>query len=239
MEENPKHFAMQWKAIWENPDRIERHVLDCLIKVDGFDSAAGSLSVDTWLPYCDDLYHKLSLSEDATIYDVGCGAGAFLYPFFCRGHFVGVDYSRPLIDIAKGFFPKGEFNVGDAINLDTTSKYDIVLSHSVFQYFPSHSVAKQVLTRMIEKARCMVAVFDVNDANEKDVYHSHRLAAAKANGVTEKEYWEKYKDLKHQFYPKSFFQDIADKANLSCCITPQSNKDYGNAYLRYNVILKK
>ena len=35
-----------WKDIWEKKSRVNNIVLECVVKVDGFDSVAGSFSVE-------------------------------------------------------------------------------------------------------------------------------------------------------------------------------------------------
>jgi len=78
-----------WKKIWNKAERIDKIILEMLIKADGFDSEAGNFNVEGWIEYIKDFYHKLNIKEDDTIFDVGCGSGAFIYPLYLNNHKVG------------------------------------------------------------------------------------------------------------------------------------------------------
>ena len=79
----------KWQEIWNKNDRINRIILEMLIKADGFDSGAGSFSVDDWLEYTNTIYNLINIQKEDTVFDVGCGSGAFLYPLYLDGHIVG------------------------------------------------------------------------------------------------------------------------------------------------------
>jgi len=78
-----------WKKIWNKDDRINQIILECLIKADGFDSGAGSFSVEDWKIYTQEYFEKLGISSGDSIFDVGCGSGAFVYPLYLQKHKVG------------------------------------------------------------------------------------------------------------------------------------------------------
>ena len=78
-----------WKKIWNKNERIEKIILEMLIKADGFDSGAGSFGVDDWIDYTKNFYQKLEIKASDTIFDLGCGSGAFLYPLYLKKHKVG------------------------------------------------------------------------------------------------------------------------------------------------------
>ncbi len=229
-----------WKNIWKKKDRVNSIILECLVKADGFDSVAGSLSVEDWEAYVGEFYNLIDLTEKDSVFEVGCGSGAFLFPHFLSGGVVGgIDYSSQLIDIAKGFMGSSRFSVCDAANLGESQVFDVVLSHSVFQYFSSLQMARNVVDCMIKKSNRVVAVLDVNDESCYDIYHEKRIKKFLDEGLSETHYWEKYKNLDHLFYPKSFFEEIGDRNGLKVNIFPQENINYGNSELRFNVIFKK
>jgi len=78
-----------WKKIWNKDERINSIILECLIKADGFDSGAGSFSVEGWKKYTQEYFEKLDINSGDTIFDVGCGSGAFLYSLYLQSHRVG------------------------------------------------------------------------------------------------------------------------------------------------------
>ena len=79
----------KWKDIWNKSERVNKIILEMLIKADGFDSGAGSFSVDDWIDYTNDFYNKLNIKKTDSIFDVGCGSGAFVYPLYLKNHNVG------------------------------------------------------------------------------------------------------------------------------------------------------
>ena len=76
----------EWKQIWNKDERINKIILEGLIKADGFDSGAGSFTVDDWIIYTNELYDELNISQNNSIYDIGCGSGAFLYPLYLQSY---------------------------------------------------------------------------------------------------------------------------------------------------------
>ena len=229
-----------WKDIWDKKSRVNNIVLECLVKADGFDSVAGSFSVEEWKSYVAELYSLIGIKKHHSIFDFGCGSGAFLFNHFLNGGNVGgVDYSSQLIGLAKGFMGAANFIVGDASEIKCAGNYDIVTSHSVFQYFDDLLMAENVLANMCLMAKEKIAILDINDESHAAIYHTERIAKFKENGLSENDYWDKYRDLEYLFYNKDFFSDFAIQNNLKIKISPQTNVHYGNSKLRFNVVFGK
>lgn len=230
----------KWKEIWEKKSRLNSIVLECLIKADGFDSFAGDNSVNHWREYIRQLFKIVAIEPNHSIFDVGCGSGAFLYEHHLSGGVVGgIDYSSHLIGIAQGFMPFSDFTFGDAREVNATPKYDVVTSHSVFQYFDDCDMAEAVINCMIEKSNKTIAILDINDERLAGIYHEKRIENFKVRGLTEIDYWDKYNDLKFMFYSKEFFEAIGHKNNLHVSILPQNNPNNWNAEMRFNVVFNK
>jgi trans-aconitate methyltransferase len=224
-----------WQHIWNRDERLNNIILDCLIRADGFDTSAGSFTVTNWLEYVGELTKKINLNNFDTVFDVGCGSGAFLFPLSMNNHEVGgVDYSKPLIDLASIFFKSDAFIVNEAINIDIKKAFDVVISHSVFHYFKDLEYAREVVISMIQKSKRKVAFLDINDKSKEDKYHQIRM-----KGMNKEEYKQKYNGLNHMFYHKGWFENIAQEFNLKCEIFDQDFSDYGNSTLRFNVIMTK
>jgi trans-aconitate methyltransferase len=224
----------KWKEIWNKDERISKIILESLIKADGFDSGAGSFSVDDWIKYTNEFYNILKIKNTDSIYDIGCGSGAFVYPLYLKKHLVGgVDYSKILIDLANTIMQDNNFTNNEAININD-DRYDIVLSHSVFQYFKDLDYAKNTIRKMINKANKKIAILDINDATKENEYHRIRM-----ENMNEQDYKTKYQGLEHMFYNKEWFENIAKEFNLKIDIFDQTFKKYSNSKLRFNVIMEK
>ena len=224
-----------WKEIWNKDDRVNKIILDMLIKADGFDSPTGSFTVDDWIEYTDTLYARLEIKENDSIFDVGCGSGAFVYPFYLKSHHIGgIDYSKKLVSLANAIMPDGEFVNEEAIEIDIQDKYNIIVSHGVFFYFKDLEYAKKVIVKMIKKSNREIAIFDINDETKQKMYHALRMQT-----MTKEEYKKKHEGLEHLFFTKEFFRDIAKEHNLEIEIWDQDFEKYNNSKFRFNVILRK
>ncbi|MBE0514910.1 class I SAM-dependent methyltransferase [Sulfurimonas sp.] len=219
----------KWKDIWNKRE------LNKLISADGFDTGYGSINEVDWSDYVDYIKNKLAIGVDETIYEVGCGSGAFLYKFYENKNDIGgIDYSDKLIDVAKKYMPNGYFEVNDAQNIETHVKYDYVISNSVFFYFPSYEYAEITLIKMIEKSIKGIAILEVNDLEKKE--ESIKL---RKGYLSDDDYAARYKDLEHLYYKKDWFIDIARKYNLKIEIEQQNINNYANNLYRFNVFMYK
>lgn len=224
-----------WKEIYNQEERLHKFILEMLIKADGFDSPTGYFEVNDWIEYTNLHYQKISIKECDSIFEVGSGSGAFLYPLYLKGHNVGgIDFAESLITLANAIMPQNNFITADAIVLDTVKKYDIVLSHGVFLYFSDLEYAREVITKMIKKATSTIAILDINDESKKENYHKLRMKTMK-----KEEYEKKYKGFEHYFYKKSFFENIAEEHGLEIEIEDQDFKKYNNSKFRFNIIMRK
>ena len=234
-------MSLNWQEIWNKEDRFNKIILDFLVKADGFDSGGGTFNVEDWIKYTVHLYNLIGIKTNDKLFEVGCGSGAFLYPLYKKGINVsGIDYSHQLIDIAQKFLPENSFSVEDAADIIRPEKtFDILLSHSVFQYFPNLEYAEKVFKNMVTLSNNKIAILDVCDLDKFEKYHSKRIEKFIAEGFSKEEYEKKYKGLDHLFYEKDWFLDLARKYNLQANIIDQNYKNYGNSEFRFNVFLEK
>ncbi len=222
-----------WKSIWNNR-KVEASgsILGRLLTADGYDTAFGKTDEKNFLSNIPIITKQLSLEKNESLFEVGCGAGAVLYPFYKEGYEVaGLDYSKPLIETAKSVMPGMDFDISDADLLDEKIRFDIVFSFGVFIYFKDYEYAETVLRKMIGKAKKRVGIFDISDFELKA-----RAEKLRRDEMGDEEYEKRYKGLGHLYYPRSFFQRIAQELNCNINIFPQTMGEYKNSFYRYNVI---
>ena len=230
-----------WKKIWNNENRINQIILDCLIRCDGFDTLGGKFDVKNWIDYSERLIELAEIKKNESIFEIGCGSGAFLYNLYLNNYEVGgCDYSSPLIQIAKQFMPNGEFILSEASELELYEKqFNAVISHSIFFYFKNLEYAEKVFKKMINFSNNKIAIFDINDREKCKNYYMDRMNLFIEQGGTKEEYEQKYKDLSHLFYEKEWFIGLAKKYNLKVKIIDQDYKKYDYAKYRFNAIYQK
>lgn len=144
-----------------------------------------------------------------SLYEVGCGSGANLYLFEQDGiRCGGVDYSQSMIECAKTVLTSGDLVCDEAINLETETKYDAILSNSVFSYFVDEKYALEVLERMYKKANYSIGIIDIHDKEKEQDFITYRKK-------TVKDYEKRYQNLPKLFYSRQFFLDFAVKHHMN------------------------
>jgi len=230
-----------WKQIWNNRqisdlmEKEQHELLSYLIKDNGFDGGSGNsgITIDAWENYISFLKNELGIQDNDSLFEVGCGCGAILYPFYNNGHAVGgIDYSNSLIQQAKTIMSNAELILGDASEIDKIP-YDFVISNSIFFYFSDFDYALLVINKMYEKARKGIAVLDIPDLRLKELCENGRRQQVS-------NYNEKYKGLEHLYYPKKWFLDFAEQKGCSALtLTQQNITGYGYNKYRFNCFIFK
>ncbi len=223
-----------WDAVWGSRAVAEgaHSVLQGLIDADGFDSSHGGVGEPAWRTYVERWRRVLRLAGGDSVVDVGCGAGAFLYPLAEAGVRVGgLDRSSAQLALASRAIPDGEFVVGDALDLAPEPAADVVLSMSTFIYFPSLDYAARVVSAMVSRATRAVAVLDVADAARRGEDLRRRIRAAGGEAA----YARRYAGLEHLYYDRAWMTALLEESGLTDvrCET-QSMEGYGNAPFRFN-----
>lgn len=89
---------------------------------------------------------KDHIPAGARVLDLGCGNGR-LYEYLKESvdcHYVGIDISKELVNIAKQKYPEGKFQLGDALKLPFKDRsFDFVASFAVAHHIAGHENRKQ------------------------------------------------------------------------------------------------
>jgi hypothetical protein len=99
---------------------------------------------------------ELKKYEFSSIFEVGMYNGRnlkYIHDEFPDVKLGGLDVNEAALDFAKEVLPPNtEFNLTDAINMDTYNKYDIVFTHGVLMHIPPAGISK-VIDGCIKKAK--------------------------------------------------------------------------------------
>jgi len=227
----------RWKSVWSQRPRSDAShdgeaTLEALIRADGFNTGFGDITVEAWSDFVDQTCALLGLEAGDSLFEVGCGAGAFLYLPSRRGITVGgIDYSPSQIDMAKRAIPDGIFDVRDANGMDISPSVDVTIAFSVFQYFSSLDYARQVIDRMCQKAGRAVAILDLPDLQLADQALRHRQTAAGGAAA----YAERYEGLDHLSYSKEWIRmALEDHGLRDVTVGTQTMSGYDNGTFRFN-----
>lgn len=224
-----------WHEVWSRRSGHEQSPkLERAIRLDGFDGAGDAVEPGEWRRYVARLARRANIRRGSTVFEIGCGAGAFLIPLSEMGVVVaGIDYSVNLIAAGRALLPDADLQVADARDCKIDRTFDHVVSHSMFQYLPDHEVALRLITLMVAHATERVGIFDVSDG-------AQRLESIAARRSLEGDGYDKrYAGLDHLYFERSWFTSAA--AELGCAAEFYASDLHGhrNAAYRYSVVLTK
>lgn len=233
----------KWQSIWSKKDLMPNSTqsLNNLIVANGFDTGVGSYSEDKWREMVFDFLKRTNFTENATVLELGCGSGAFLFSLneLVKANYFGLDYSPSLLNIAKTALPKAHLIAKEAKSSVFDDVYfDIIFSHSVFQYFPSMVYAEDVITMWCKKIKGggKLVLLDINDKEKENDYHNERMLAYR----NPSEYYKTYEGLSHLFFDKVRLRKILKKCGMKEIeMFPHAVADYGNSKFRFNIICTK
>jgi SAM-dependent methyltransferase len=230
-----------WRDVWQRRGAGTQPRLDLseLMRLDGYDTDASRVSEDAFVTMVARARERLDLCAGDRFCEVGCGAGAFLYPLYRAGvrRVYGVDYAASLLAVGAALMPDGVFAVAEASRLPLASAaFDAVASNSVFHYFPSHAYAEAAVLEMLRILRPggRGLVLDVIDAARWDAYETMRRAALPSG-----EYERLYRDLPHLAYNRAWWTALGEANRVRVEFFEQEMSGYHNGPFRYNVLLEK
>jgi ubiquinone/menaquinone biosynthesis C-methylase UbiE len=229
-----------WREVWEKKGHAvkENFELEDLLAIDGYDTPASNVTTENWMAYIHAIEKKLKISRGHNVCEIGCGAGAAIFPLYNQGvNIRGVDYAESLIQICRRVMPYGAFEVAEAHTTPfTANMFDIVLSSGVFIYFPNLEYAELVIQEIVRlvKPHGRAAILDLNDVAQKN-----KCEFIKRQKLGDVQYERLYKNHRHQFYDRTWFEQIAHRYHLHCEIEDQILAGYANAEFRFNVFFQK
>jgi SAM-dependent methyltransferase len=101
----------------------------------------------------------------ARVLDVGCGSGRIGEFALAAGaaHYVGIDFSEPMIDLARErlqrFSDRVELILGDFLEADVEGGFDVVLALGLFDYLPEPQPFAERMFALCAPGGCAVGSF--------------------------------------------------------------------------------
>ena len=223
-----------WDRVWaaRTVPQTAGSTLAGLMAADGLDTPTGRVEEAAWLEFVRAVAARVGLRPGDSVFEVGCGAGAFLYDLHRSGIAVsGLDRSPALVELARQAMPGARFEVADAGELDTAEQADAVVSCGVFLYFPSLEYARDVVLAMAAKARRAVAILDLPDLATRE----EALARRRELAGGEDAYAERYRGLEHLYFDRDWVAGVLREAGLVRIETAsQAIAGYENGRHRFN-----
>lgn len=227
-----------WHGVWSRRNDsagacASTDPLQRLIDLYGFDSGAGRIDAAAWRKHVGAMAVRLGIKPGDSVYELGCGAGAFLFALQELGaNVAGMDYAQNLVDAARKALPGAAIAHGEASALPTDAHCDFVVANSVFHYFPDAAYAADVLHRMLDKARKAVAVLEVPDAALRTQAETRRRDLLSVEA-----YEAKYQGLDHLYLPRDWFTRQLAARGLRCETFDQCVPGYAQNDFRFNCIV--
>ena len=228
----------KWKKIWVNKNLPTDCSLQDMIFANGFNTNFGYYSETQYRKLVSDFYDRTKFKKNSNVLDLGCGSGVFLFLLkdIINSKYYGIDYSPGLINNAKKIMPTGSFLCDDIISKNFNHiTFDIIFSHSVFNYFPNKKYVDEVIDIWSKKLNPggKLILMDLNNVKIKKQYHSQRIKLYK----NEKQYVADYKGLNHFFFNQELLKIKLNKLNITDVrFFPNSILNYKNSKFRFNLI---
>ena len=230
-------MSRSWKEVWD-ARRLDSHKgseLEQLMAAGGLETGPGGVTEDAWRDFVERAAETLDIGPGTRVFEVGCGAGAFLYPLYENGYVVGgLDQSAALVSYAAQAMPDGRWTIGDASALDPGEPWDVVVACGMFGYFPDLDYARGVLARMAAKATHAIAILDVPDLERRA-----EMPAARPPSPGETDDEARRAGLDHLFYGRGWMlRALAEIGMRAVRIEDQRIDGCRHAPFRINVFAR-
>ena len=231
-------MSNNWLDVWSKRNTDSKKInLSELILLNGFDSPLGNMKENDWTNYVDNIIRNYGLNYGSSIFEVGCGSGAFLYPFYNSNYKIsGIDFSKNLVSIANRIFKlnTNKIQTCSAEKLDYSNKFHFVVSNHVFHYFPSLNYSFEVLEKMFLKCSKKVILLGLPNYDFKIESENKRRGI-----LTFKEYEKKYSNLNILYFKKDDFKNFAEKKNANVEFFNHQMPGFVQNKFRFDCVISK
>lgn len=233
-------YLNNWHRVWSNRTPVgvsEGSELQRLIALDGFDSPLGLMLEAEWAAYVDLFARRSGVRQQDSIFEVGCGSGAFLYPFVQRGHRVsGIDYAPELINVARAAMPAyaDGLQIVEAAACSVVPSADVAIANHVVHYFPSLAYAERVIDIMLRKASRVVSLSGLPDEAMRQESEDARRSL-----LTVDEYQKKYRGLEILYFGRGWLADRAAERGFEALFFPHEMPGFAQNQFRFDCVMTK
>ncbi len=246
--------ANQWIEIWDSRGsttspvpteggRIPLPSLIDLLHLDGFDVGAGAIEEASWVAYARYVGERLHLEDGSRVFEIGCGAGAFLMALQQRWRLSvgGSDFAPGLLAVAKSVMPEGSFFLADATQpppeaMSTlVASSDAVVMNGVLHYFPSLDEV-ETLIGWLAPLTSRVALLEIPDASTADECEADRSSA-----LPEGDYERLYTrtGLRHLYVDREELRTVVERYGFTVETEDQAIDGYRQSRFRFNAFLTR
>lgn len=233
-----------WREVW-NARGLSGHEgdatsepLEVALRLDGYDTAmANGLTPKSMRDLSVAWGKRVALTPGDSMYEVGCGSGAFLAAA-TEVHGIsrlgGSDYSQSLITSGRMLFPWLDLEVREGSQVPPEPTYTHVTCVGAFMYFSDLEYAATVVDRMIAKSVRTVSILDVPDLSDKERSESFRQR--RYSGTV---YQERYRGLDHLYFDRTWFLNHFARSAWRVVTADQEIEGYSNSKFRFNVFAER
>jgi trans-aconitate methyltransferase len=217
--------------------------LEDLLDAGGWTTGAGgTVSVEAWDRYVVSVGKRLGVMDGHRVFEVGCGAGAFLYSMsrLWDLEVVGVDYSEASLAMARNAIPTGRFEYADisendlpAIVHEVANECDTIIVNSVIAYLPSIDVVERLLNVLLSgSASC--ALLDIPNEEFRTEAEQER-AAHLPPGEYKRNYLEA--GLSHLYVSPAWLEAAVNSSLYEARIETQDIPGFRQSRYHFNAFL--
>jgi len=227
---------LMWKIVWERrktQETKDQTLLQTLIMLNGFDTPPNMYSDSEWWDLVDQIVSISDLTSRSKVLEIGCGSGALIYGLKNRVdcEVFGIERSKTLYSIAKKNLPTATIFLMQASKLHSVrGKYDLVLMHSVAQYFPDYKYFLKVI-KFAEKLlykNGKILLMDLPDRQFKGSINYLKSSSKSLKGP------------RHLYYDKvSILRDLKGMNFANIQEFDHINKRYKNSSYRFNLMISR
>ncbi len=159
-------YTGTWQEIWTQKGLMQGTKEDIRI-YDGWEKSSTDMCT-----IANRIIETIDVNNSDSVLEVGCGAGGLARFFDCQ--YMGIDFSKPLVQKCKEFFGKNAI-YAEANELPfPNKKFDKAFSWGVFLYFPNKAYMRQVVSEMrrVTKGDIFIGELPLMSHDTKHMYYS-------------------------------------------------------------------